>query len=155
MNGTDGLDTDASFHEEGGDGLGAEATLISEHGTDVAEVFSVALARIFRLRAGREAGGASLTTSIRAEADELPALFAGLIDAANDAAENLGMVVISAGVDGIVRSESGYVSWGVIGVVPITEPSPEVRLAAPPTVREDRGEIVVEARLRRVNPGRG
>jgi len=78
----------------------------------------------------------------------MPALFAGLIDAVNDATDNLGMAAVSARVDGIVRAETGYVAWGVIGLDRGASDRSAILLASPPVVLELNGETVVEVQVR-------
>jgi hypothetical protein len=125
-----------------------EPITIREHGAGEIEVFSAALARVVADCTGRRNdAGESLTTSIRAESADLSSLFAGLIDAVNDASDNLGMSAVSARVDGIVRADAGYVAWGVIGLDRRAADRADIVLASPPVVLELNGETVVEVRL--------
>jgi hypothetical protein len=50
----------------------------------------------------------------RAEAGDLPLLLVTVIDAVFDELGNMAMPAASVTIDGVVRSDSGYVAWGVI-----------------------------------------
>ena len=127
----------------------SDSIIIRERGAGEIEAFSATLARVVGGGRGRcNDADESLTTSIRAEAADMPALFAGLIDAVNDATDNLGMAAVSARVDGIVRAETGYVAWGVIGLDRGASDRSAIVLASPPVVLELNGETVVEVQVR-------
>ena len=130
--------------------VSGEPIVVRVQGRGAVEAFSMTLARIVEEGAGARDGDAGmLATSIRAEAADLSALFAGLIDAVNDATDNLGMAAVSARVDGIVRSDGGYVAWGVIDLIRGRASRAPLELASPPMVREERSDTMIEAHVRR------
>src|SRR5215218_7409195 len=111
--GTNGLAANANSPEAA---MREDSVYMSAHAETVAEAFSAAIARMLDDSCPGDARrrDGSLFAPIRAEAGDLPALFAGLVESVRGESDNLGMPVAGARIDGVVRSDDGFVAWGVI-----------------------------------------
>lgn len=94
------------------------------------------------------------SASIRAEASDLPSLFAGLVDSLIGQIETLETDVAAVGIDGMVRSDRGLIAWGVAELTDGSGVSDlAVALSAPPLVSETVGTVTISAVLQRLDAG--
>jgi hypothetical protein len=121
---------------------------LSVRGDTVAAAFTAWLESVL-VAAGAGSTGSARYAPIRAEAADLPSLLIRITDAMLDESENLAEGIASVSVDGVVRSEAGYIAWGVFELAfdaMVSAPRPSV--AGLPRVAEAPGSVVIEGVVR-------
>lgn len=88
------------------------------------------------------------STSIRAEAASIGELFSRLVFDALDQIEALEIVAGTVRIDGLVRSDAGYASWGRLLIADTTSARPLlVAFASQPVVSGEAGEFTLQVNL--------
>lgn len=95
--------------------------------------------------------GSGRSAPIRAEAHDLSALLPALLTALADQVESFGQDVVAVEIDGLVRSEEGYVAWGTAELShAFTGSLRPIGFLTPPSVVEELGGVTITATLLQV-----
>jgi hypothetical protein len=99
--------------------------------------------------------GSGQSAPIRAEAHDLTALLPALLAALVDQVESFGQDIAMVEVDGLVRSDEGYIAWGTAELShTYTGPPRPIGFLTPPSVVEELGGATITATIQRENQDR-